>query len=155
MALFNRRKISPAQRVAEAPVAARESMFAFDPRGPELAAQEAGQALQVGDSVRAFERAVKSVDRLHDFYVYQEFANRQPSAADDLLIDVLVNSLEQLSRDQPAASVKEGVMEATHRLRTISTSYEEIGGDSSRYRRGLDELARLAPDVDVSGVYWH
>lgn len=44
--------------------------------------------------------------------------------------------------------------EATHRLRTISTAVDQAGGTSTLYRRSLDGLAREAPDVDVSGVFW-
>lgn len=159
MGLFRRNKearvAEVARRQAEAAVAARDAMFNFDPRGPEKAADEARQALQRGDSGNAFERAVRAVDRLHDFYVFERFTNRQPSPGDEPIIATLVQSLERLRQDHPNVAVREGVMEATHRLRTISTAVDGVGGDSTRYRRGLDELARLAPDVDVSGVFWH
>jgi hypothetical protein len=125
-------------------------MFSFDPRGPETATEEARQG---GDHVYAFERSVKAVDRLHDFYVFERCTHRQPSPADEPIVATLVQCLERLRADHPSAAVTEGVMEATHRLRTISTSVDDVGGDSARYRRGLDELARLAPDVDVSGVF--
>lgn len=132
------------------------SPFAFDPAGPERAAEEARQAIAMGDLGSGFERGVKVVDRLHDFYVYERFANRRPSSADEPLVDVLLESLRALRAQQPDVEVvKSGVVEATHRLRTISSAVDEVGGDAARYRRGLDELARLAPDVDVSGVFWH
>lgn len=132
-----------------------EPLFAFDSDGPEKAAAQARQALALSDPEAAFERAVKAVDRLHDFYVFERFANRQPSSADVSLIDTLVDSLTAVRRDRPHADVTSGVMEATHRLRTISTAADAAGIDSSRYRLGLSELARVAPDVDVSGVFWH
>ena len=149
------RAAEAARREAEAAVAGRDAILSFDLRGPETAADEARLALQRGDSGLAFEWSVKAVDRLHDFYVFERFAHRQSSPADELIVATLVESLEQLRANDPSASVREGVMEATHRLRTISTSVDDVGGDSTRYRLGLDELARLAPDVDVSGVFWH
>lgn len=156
MRFFSRRRdaVPDAQRRAEEAVAQRSAAFAFDPRGPELAVQEADQAASRGDHELAFSRAVKSVDRLHDFYLFERRRNRQPSTADQLMVDAVVRTLAGLRQTRPSVSVKEGVMEATHRLRTISTSIDDTGGDSSRYRTGLDELARLAPDVDVSGVFW-
>lgn len=146
---------SEAQQRAEEAVEQRRAMFAFDPFGPEGAVEEAYSATQRGDHELAFARAVKSVDCLHDFYVFERFRNRQPSDADQPMVDAVVNTLARLRHAQPAAPVEEGVTEATHRLRTISTAIDERGGDSSRYRSGLDELARLAPYVDVSGVFWH
>lgn len=130
------------------------SAFEFDSRGPERALGEARQAIARGDYPAAFERSVKAVDRLHDFYVFEEFRNRKPTAADDPIVGCLAESLGRLRQHQPYCDVREGVVEATHRLRTISTAVDSAGGDSTRYRRGLDMLARLAPDVDVSEVFW-
>ena len=157
MGLFSRRRdtVPDAQRRAEEVVAQRNAAFAFDPRGPEIAVQEADQASARGDHELAFARAVKSVDRLHDFYVFERCRNRQPSAADQAMIDAIGRTLERLRKAQPAQDVREGVKEATHRLRTISTSIDDVGGDSTRYRAGLEDLARLAPDIDVSDVFWH
>ncbi|MFZ6005563.1 MAG: hypothetical protein ACOYXM_16695 [Actinomycetota bacterium] len=149
------RAAEAARRESESAVAARDAMFSFDTSGPEKATDEARQALQSGDSGHAFERSVKAVDRLHDFYVFERFTHRQPSPTDEPIVATLIESLERLREDHPNASVRDGVMEATHRLRTISTAIDDVGGDSTRYRRGLDDLARLAPDVDVSGVFWH
>lgn len=156
MGLFRKRnQISDAQRQAEAAVAARNSVFNFNPQGPELAVRGADQASRAGDHRRAFELAVESVDRLHDFYVFERFAHRRPSAADQPMIDSVTRTLAELRRAEPDADVTSGVKEATHRLRTISTSIDSVGGESTRYRHGLDDLARIAPDVDVSGVFWN
>jgi hypothetical protein len=154
MALFRRqnREAALAQRAAEQAV---RSGIQFDPRGPERAAEESQQALLQGDPARAFERSVKAVDRLHDFYVYEGFRNRRPSSSDASVVSGVGASLRALRLRQPAADVRSGVMEATHRLRTISTAIDGVGGDSTVYRHALDELATLAPDVDVSGVFWH
>jgi hypothetical protein len=102
----------------------------------------------------AFERGVKGVDRLHDFYVFERFRNRQPSEADAPIVGCLLDSLRLLRERDSQCDVRDGVVEATHRLRTISTATDGIGGNSALYRQGLDGLAALAPDVDVSGVFW-
>lgn len=133
---------------------AASSAFEFDPRGPERALGEAHQAIVYGDYPAAFERSVKAVDRLHDFYVFEQFRNRKPTPADDPIVGCLAESLHRLRQQEPYRNVREGVVEATHRLRTISTAVDSTGGDSTRYRHGLDMLARLAPDVDVSEVFW-
>lgn len=52
------------------------------------------------------------------------------------------------------ADVRDGVREATHRLRTIPTETDKAGGNSTLYRRILDGLAQYAPDVNVSDIYW-
>jgi len=128
----------------------------FDPRGPERALEEAmdAAARRPQDWARAFERCVKAVDRLHDFYVFEQFRNRQPSAADEPIIHALTYSLRALRGNDPHRDLREGVKEATHRLRTISTAVDRSGGDSTLYRSGLARLAEAAPDVDVSEVFW-
>ena len=133
---------------------AASSAFEFDSRGPERALSEARQAIERGDYPAAFERSVKAVDRLHDLYVFEQFRNRKPTAADDPIVGFLAESLGRLRQQQPYCDVGDGVVEATHRLRTISTAVDSAGGNSTRYRRGLDMMARLAPDVDVSEVFW-
>jgi hypothetical protein len=133
---------------------AASPVLEFDPQGPERALGEARRAIARGDYPAAFERSLKAVDRLHDFYVFEQFRNRVPAPADDPIVGCLTESLGRLRQQQPYCDVREGVVEATHRLRTISTAVDSAGGDSARYRRGLDMLARLAPDVDVSEVFW-
>lgn len=151
------RRGSDAQRVAEEAVGARRNVLGmFNSQGPERAVDEAVAAARAGDLDRAFERAVKGVDLLHTFYVFGEFSDRTPSPADQFVIDVLITTLRQLRQQDPdVMRVINGVTEATHRLRTISTSFEAVGGDPTRYLRALDELAKLAPDVDVSEIYWY
>jgi hypothetical protein len=129
----------------------------FDPRGPERALEEAmdAAARRPQDWAKAFERCVKAVDRLHDFYVFEQFRNRQPSAADEPIIHALTYSLRALRRNDPHRDVRDGVKEATHRLRTIVTAADDAGLDSSLYRQGLQLLAQAAPDIDVSNVLWH
>lgn len=135
-----------------APTAGGGSPFTFDPQGPEKSAAAGEQAT---DPAEAFAHYVKAVDRLHDFYVYEQFRNRQPSPADAWIVNGLVKSLALLRLQQRDPDVvREGVTEATHRLRTITTALEGAGGNAVLYRSGLDGLAREAPDVDVSEVFW-
>jgi hypothetical protein len=130
------------------------SMPAFDPQGPEKAASAAKDAYNEHDWARSFELYVKAVDRLHDFYVFEQFRNRQPSPGDAWIVNGLVSALGVLRDQNPTADVSVGVKEATHRLRTISSALEAAGGNATLYRGGLDGLAQYAPDVDVSDVFW-
>jgi hypothetical protein len=50
--------------------------------------------------------------------------------------------------------VKESVTEVTHRMRTISSQFKRYDLDPNPYLGRLDELGQIAPDVDVSGVFW-
>lgn len=130
------------------------TMPAFDPQGPEKAASAAKDAYNGQDWARSFELYVKAVDRLHDFYVFEQFRNRQPSPGDAWIVNGLVAALGVLRDQDPRAEVAAGVKEATHRLRTISSALEAAGGNATLYRGGLDGLAQYAPDVDVSEVFW-
>jgi len=130
--------------------------FKFAPNGPEAAAAESRDALIAGDPQRGFERAVKSVDRLHDFYVFERAVNRRPSADDQPILDGLVTALGALMAVDPSGQdAREGVREATHRLRTISTSAEERREEATRYRETLDRLSEVAPMIGVDDIYWH
>jgi hypothetical protein len=86
--------------------------------------------------------------------ILEQFRNRQPSPADAWLVNGLVASLGVTRELLPQLDVSAQVREATHRLRTISSAVENAGGSSVLYRNALDEIARLAPDVDVSDVLW-
>jgi hypothetical protein len=128
----------------------------FDPEGPERALKEAEDAAarRPQDWATAFECCLKGVEGLHDVYVLEQFRNRQPSAADKPIIYALTYSLRALRGNDARRDVSDGVMGATHRLRTISTAADRAGLDSSLYREGLQRLAEVAPDVDVSNVPW-
>jgi hypothetical protein len=130
------------------------SPFQFDPQGPEKAGEAAESAYGHHEWIQALELFVKAVDRLHDFYVYEQFRNRQPSPADAWLVQGVTKSLGVMREVRPEADVTDLVREATHRLRTISTAVANAGGEPVLYRRALDEMARLAPDVDVSDIFW-
>jgi hypothetical protein len=126
----------------------------FDPEGPERAAGAAAETLGIGDNGEALRLSVVAIDRLHDFYVFEQFRHRQPSPADAWIIDGLLKSLYMLRDQHPGADVREPVREVTHRLRTIATSTEAAGGNAILYRRALSALAELAADVDVDDIFW-
>lgn len=128
--------------------------FSFDPAGPEQAGEEADRAYGKQEWREALTRYVKAVDMLHDLYVCEEFRNRQPSPADAWLVNGVIKSLGATRESDPKADLSDGVREATHRLRTISTAVEGAGGNPTLYRRALEEISSLAPDVDVSDVLW-
>lgn len=131
------------------------SIFQFDPHGPEKAADAAKAAYYEQDWGKAFQLYVKAIDRLHDFYCFEQFRNRQPSPADAWIVNGLVSALGALLATDPQADVHEGVRQATHRLRAISTATEAAGGNAQLYRGGLDGLAGEAGHIDVSDIFWH
>jgi hypothetical protein len=130
------------------------SGITFDPKGPEKAAGEARDAMQSGDYEAAFARSVVAVDRLHDFYVFEEFRNRQPTPADAWIVNGVCAALSAARASNSQVDISAGVRTATHRLRTISSAIERAGGNSALYRGALNDLAGCAPDVDVSDIYW-
>lgn len=144
-----------ARQRAEEQVAARNAMFNFDPQGPDKTAMRARAALVEGRTGEALNLSVKAIDQLHDLYVFEEFRQRQAAPSDSFLIDALRDSLSAHRDADRGADVSGQVREATHRLRTISTTLERHRGDATLYRRGLDDLARLAPDIDVDDIYWY
>ncbi len=126
----------------------------FDPQGPEEAAGAAKEAYLHGDFLEAFKCSVVAVDRLHDFYVFEQFRNRQPSPADAWIVNGLTSALGAARACDNRADVRENVRTATHRLRTIATAIEQAGGNSVLFRAALDRLSADAPDVDVSDIFW-
>ena len=128
--------------------------ISFDPEGPEKAAEAAQLAYGNQEWRKALALYVKSVDRLHDFYVFEEFRNRQPSPGDAWMVRGVTKALGVLRQLEPEVDVAEPVREVTHRLRTICTAVEEAGGNPVLYANVLDEVGRLTPDVDVSDVLW-
>jgi hypothetical protein len=126
----------------------------FDPAGPEDAAAAAKDAYQSGGFVEALRLFVMAVDRLHDFYVFEEFRNRQPSPRDAWIVNGVGAALCAARAQDRGVDVRGEVREATHRLRTIASAVERAGGNAVLYRSALDELAQCAPDVDVSDIYW-
>lgn len=105
--------------------------WTFNPQGPEDAGRAAEACYRNGQYLAAFSLSLQAVDRLHDFYVFEDFRNRQPSPADAWLVHGLTSALEMARRDNPEADVTAEVRDATHRLRTISTAPSEQGGTLS------------------------
>lgn len=141
-------------RAAAPIVPAAAGGIQFDPQGPEKAGAEGQAAFTSARYLEAFVLYVKAVDRLHDFYVFESFRNRQPSPQDLWIVEGLVASLDAARTAQPGVDVREPVREATHRLRTIASACDRAGANATMYREGLDGLARCASDVDVSDIFW-
>src|SRR5690349_4697850 len=120
------------------------SPFSFDPAGPEKAAQAAEQAYGNREWAKSFALFVKGVDKLHDFYVFEEFRNRQPSPGDAWMVQGVSKSLGITLELEPNVDVTEQVREVTHRLSTICTAVEGAGGNPILYARVLREVERLA-----------
>jgi hypothetical protein len=121
---------------------------------PETIAAGGAKALQDGDVAAALFLFQKAIDLLHTQYDYFGMQRRTPGAADEPIIDGYLETLSHVRLLRPEAPVTESVMEATHRLRTISTACQEAGIDPSWYLASLQRLADLAPDVDVTGIFW-
>jgi hypothetical protein len=135
-----------------APSAQRGAPFTFDPQGPEKAAQAAQEAYGRQEWLKALEMYVKSVDRLHDFYVFEEFRNRQPSPGDAWMVQGITKSLGVVKTVEPDADVMPLVLEACHRLGAIHLAVEGAGGNPILYKRTLDEIGRLTSDGGPEGV---
>jgi hypothetical protein len=69
-------------------------------------------------------------------------------------MDRYLETLQEIRALRPDAPIKESVSEATHRMRTISSQFQRYGLNRTSYLSRLDQLAQIAPDVDVSGVFW-
>ena len=127
---------------------------------PDTIAAGGMQRSQVSDPAAALFFFQKSIDTLHNIYV-AGFGDpspagwsRQPSSRDLGIVDAYLQALGQVRALRPGASVTNSVVEVTHRLRTISSTFGRYGLDDSPYRGRLITLGQLAPDVDVSGVFW-
>lgn len=111
-----------------------------------------------GDPAAALFFFQKSVDTLHSIYVASSGGPaewpRQPSNRDLDIVDAYLQALGQVRGLRPGAPVKDSVVEVTHRLRTISSTFKRYGIDATAYLERLGVLGQLAPNVDVSGVFW-
>lgn len=125
---------------------------------PDTIAAGGTQRIELGDPAAALFFFQKSIDTLHSIYVASSDGRaqwrRQPSNRDLGIIDAYLQTLGQVRGLRPGAPVKESVVEVTHRLRTISSAFKRYGIDAAPYLERLNTLGKLAPDVDVSGVFW-
>jgi hypothetical protein len=127
---------------------------------PDTIAAGGIQRNQLGDPAAALFFFQKSIDTLHSIYV-AGFGDpspagwsRQPSSRDLGIVDAYLQALGQVRALRPGAPVNNSVVEVTHRLRTISSTFVRYGLDDTAYRDRLTALGQIAPDVDVSGVFW-
>jgi hypothetical protein len=127
---------------------------------PDTIAAGGLQRSQLGDPAASLFFFQKSIDTLHSIYV-AGFGDpspagwsRQPSSRDLGIVDAYLHTLGQVRALRPGAPIKDSVVEVTHRLRTIASTFERYGLDGTAYRDRLNTLGQLAPDIDVSGVFW-
>jgi hypothetical protein len=127
---------------------------------PDTIAAGGDQRRSVGDLASALFFYQKAIDTLHSIYVcgFNDTGpaswRRQPSERDLGIADRYLETLREVREIRPGAPVGSSVTEVTHRLRTISTQFKHYGLGEGQYIARLEELARIAPDVDVSGVFW-
>lgn len=127
---------------------------------PDTLAAGGDQSMRARDPACALFFYQKAIDTMHSIYVcgFNDTGprswSRQPSERDLSIIDRYLEALSSVRALRPRAPVKQSVIEVTHRMRTISTQFKRYGLDAGPYRPRLDQLARLAPDADVSGVFW-
>lgn len=145
-------EMAPPPPEAPSPAAPETSQafpISFDPRGPEVAAEAAQAAYLRHQWFEALLLYVKAVDRLHDFYVFEEFRNRQPSPADTWIVQGVTKALAAARDAEPRLNVTEPVREVAHRLRTIAGAVERSGGNPILYVTVLQEVDELVSDVDL------
>lgn len=127
---------------------------------PDTIAAGGDQRTHLEDPAAALFFYQKAIDTLHSIYVCgfgdggPTGWSRQPSPRDNTIVDRYLAALRAVRSLRPSAPVTASVVEVTHRLRAISTQFKQYGLDSQPYLARLATLAGLAPDVDVSGVFW-
>jgi hypothetical protein len=127
---------------------------------PDTIAAGGDQRRFVGDQASALFFYQKAIDTLHSIYVCgfgdsgPASWSRQPSDRDFSIVDRYLDTLREVRGMRPGAPVKNSVTEVTHRLRTISSQFRNYDLPAGPYLSRLDNLARIAPDVDVSRVFW-
>jgi len=124
--------------------------------GPSAdAAMAAGITRQrCGDPAAALFFYQKAIDLLHADYILHDIGEHSPTPADQAPIDRFLGVLALIREQRPGAPITASVLEVTHRLRTITTACKDAGLDPTRYLDALDRLESIAPDIDVSGIYW-
>lgn len=125
---------------------------------PDTIAAGGVQRTQQDDPAAALFFFQKAIDTLHSNYCSFGLApadwSRQPSDRDLGIVDAYLHALGQVRALRRGAPVNESVREVTHRLRVISTTFAQNGLDATPYYDRLASLAQLAPDVDVSDIFW-
>lgn len=136
-----------------------ESLVSKHYGSPDTIADGGDQRMQLNDLAAALFFYQKAIDTLHSIYLGfgdggPSSWGRQPSSRDHLIMDRYLSALRTVRELRPGASVQSSVREVTHRMRTISSQFKRFGLDSSPYLGRLDDLGRIASDVDVSDVFW-
>ena len=127
---------------------------------PDSIAAGGKQRHELGDPDAALFFFQRAIDTLHTVYVASSGESgpdgwpRRPSSRDLCIVDAYLNALSEVRALRPTAPVRDSVVEVTHRLRTIASTFKRYGLDQTPYLGRLDALADLAPDVDVGGVFW-
>lgn len=137
-----------------------KSLVANHYGSPDTIAVGGDQRVAVGDLASALFFYQKAIDTLHSIYVcgFNDTGpaswRRQPSGRDLAIVDRYLGTLREVRAIRSGAPVRNSVIEVTHRMRTISTQFKRYGIGAGQYLGRLDELAVIAPDVDVSGIFW-
>jgi hypothetical protein len=127
---------------------------------PDTIAEGGRVRLLENDPAAALFFFQKSIDTLHSIYVcgFNDTGPgswpRQPSHRDLEIVDSYLDALRMVREMRPAAPIDASVKEVTHRLRTIATQFDHYDLGSMAIRTRLETVAELAPEVDVSGVFW-
>ena len=125
---------------------------------PDTIADGGDQRRNMGDLTAALHFYAKAIDTLDSIYVCAgeepDSWSREPSAEDIGIVDRYIATLRQIRDARPAALPNRSVLEVTGRIRRISSKFRRHGLNSAEYVRRLDDLAAVAPEVDVSGLYW-
>lgn len=127
---------------------------------PDTIAVGGDQRSRAGDEAAALFFYQKAIDTLHSIYVCgfgdqgPSGWRRQPSDRDLLILDLYLGTLRAVRACRAAAPVAASVKEVTDRMRTISSQFRRYGLDPVPYLERLDQLAELAPDVDVNDIFW-
>jgi hypothetical protein len=111
-------------------------------RSPEEPANAAAHAYRNRRFLEAFQHYVIAVDRLHDFYIFDQMKNRQPAVKDAWIVEGLTASLGAALAMDPQADVANGVDEAAARLQDISDAATRAGLNPRVYVQGLIDLQR-------------
>jgi hypothetical protein len=127
---------------------------------PDTIAAGGDLRIQVDDPASALLFYQKAIDTLHSIYVCGMNDTgpgswaRQPSQRDHAIVQHYLATLQAVHGLRPSAPTDASVMEVTHRLRTISSKFKSYNLDPTFYLSSLETLGHIAPDVDVSGVFW-
>jgi hypothetical protein len=144
---------SPTRTLAEAEQR-YESLVSGFYGSPESLTGGGQQQVAAGDIATALFFFQKAIDLLHTQYCFNGMQQRTPGDRDTKITDAYLSALRRVREQWSQAAVDGTVAEVTHRLRTISTACREAGLDPHRYLRALTELEQIAPDVDVSRIFW-